>query len=79
MSRIPIRAFILTMVVAIAASAGLARAADTLFVDVSRVLPSDLPGLLPAITAEGRKGWDCTAEQRARAGTIAGADLPPAP
>jgi hypothetical protein len=79
MSRISVRTVILTLVVTVAASAGLARAADTLFVNVARVLPSDIPVLLPAITAEGRKGWDCTAEQRARAGTLAGADLPNSP
>jgi hypothetical protein len=79
MSGTPIHAALLAILVTIAASVGLARAAETVFGDAAQVLPSDMPGLLPAITAEGRMGWDCTAEKRARAGMLAGTDLPSAP
>jgi hypothetical protein len=32
--------------------------------------------LLPPITIEGRKGWDCTAERNAMATTLSNAALP---
>lgn len=78
MPRVPIRAAILTLLITAGATAGLARAAESLL-DLTQVLPSDVPALLPPVTVEGRKGWDCTAEQHARARTLAGADLPVSP
>jgi len=40
------------------------------------VEPSAPAGLLPPITIEGRKGWDCTAERNAMATTLSNAALP---
>jgi hypothetical protein len=67
------------LLVSIAGTVGLACAAETLLDDIGQLAPSAAPALLPPITAEGRVGWSCTAEQRARAVDLAGADLPAAP
>jgi hypothetical protein len=59
-----------------ATAAGIAFAAEGAFDVAGLVEPSASAGLLPPITIEGRKGWDCTAERNATATTLPNADLP---
>jgi hypothetical protein len=59
-----------------AAATGIAFAAEAAFDVASFVEPSAPAGLLPPITIEGRKGWDCTAERKATATSLPNADLP---
>ncbi len=59
-----------------AAASGIAFAAESAFDAAALVEPSAPAGLLPPITIEGRKGWDCTAERNAMATTLSNAALP---
>jgi hypothetical protein len=69
---------LLTGLLTAATAAGIAFAAEGAL-DVAGVLePSAPAGLLPPITIEGRKGWNCTAERNATATTLPNADLPTA-
>jgi hypothetical protein len=77
--RLTLLAVVLAAVLAIAAVAGFAFAADDLLGPVMFVEPSRSAGLLPPITVEGRVGWACEAERRARATSVDDAALPPAP
>jgi hypothetical protein len=59
-----------------AAATGIAFAAEAAF-DVAALVEASAPaGLLPPITIEGRKGWDCTAERNAMAAKLSDAALP---
>ncbi len=58
------------------AAAGIAYAAEGAFDVASLVEPSAPAGLLPPITIEGRKGWDCVAERNAMAAKLSDAGLP---
>jgi hypothetical protein len=77
--RVPSLAILLlTGLLTAATAAGIAFAAEGAL-DVAGVLePSAPAGLLPPITIEGRKGWNCTAEHNATATTLPNADLPTA-
>jgi hypothetical protein len=77
--RVPSLAILLlTGLLTAATAAGIAFAAEGAL-DVAGVLePSAPAGLLPPITIEGRKGWNCTAERNATATTLPNADLPTA-
>jgi hypothetical protein len=77
--RVPFLAILLlTALLAGGAAAGIAFAAEGAF-DVAALLePSAPAGLLPPITIEGRKGWDCTAERNAMAAKLSDAALPTA-
>lgn len=79
MQRVPSLAILLlTGLLTAATAAGIAFAAEGAL-DVAGVLePSAPAGLLPPITIEGRKGWNCTAERNATATTLPNADLPTA-
>lgn len=68
---------VLTILLTGASAAGIAVAAESLLDSTSAaVLPSEPPGLLPPITAEGRVGWACEAERAARAMSARDAHLP---
>jgi len=69
-------ALLLTVLLTGAVAAGVALAAEGSLDVASVVEPSAPAGLLPEITIEGRKGWDCTAERNAMAGTLSDAALP---
>ena len=77
MERVPSRAILLlTVLLTGAAAAGIALAAEGTFDVAALVEPSAPAGLLPPITIEGRKGWDCTAERNAMAAKLSDAALP---
>ena len=67
---------LLTVLFTGGAAAGIAFAAEGAFDVAALVEPSAPAGLLPPITIEGRKGWDCTAERNAMAATLSDAALP---
>ena len=72
-----LRGFLLTVLLTGMSAAGIAVAAETLVAStLDAVAPSDAPGLLPPITAEGRVGWACEAERSARAMSVRDAHLP---
>gem|GEM_PF-3852016 len=80
MQRLPSLAILLvTALLTGATAAGIAFAADGAFDVAGLVQPSAPAGLLPPITIEGRKGWDCTAERNAMATTLSNAALPTGP
>ncbi len=67
-----------TLLAAGAAAAGVAFAAESGFDVASLLEPSAPAGLLPPITIEGRKGWDCVAERNATSKSLPDAALPAA-
>jgi hypothetical protein len=77
--RVPSLAILLlTALLTGGAAAGIAFAAEGAFDVASLVQPSAPAGLLPPITIEGRKGWDCVAERKAMAAKLSDAALPDA-
>jgi hypothetical protein len=67
---------LVTFATAGVAAAGVAMAAESGFDLSSLLVPSASAGLLPPITIEGRKGWDCTAERNATSKSLADSALP---
>jgi hypothetical protein len=67
---------LLTGLLTAVTAAGIAFAAEGAFDVAGLVEPSASASLLPPITIEGRKGWDCTAERNAMATTLPNANLP---
>jgi hypothetical protein len=77
MQRVPgIAVLLLVTLLTGGAAAGIAYAAEGAFDVATLVEPSAPAGLLPPITIEGRKGWDCVAERNAMASKLSDADLP---
>lgn len=77
MQRVPgLAVLLLTALVTGGAAAGIAFAAEGAFDVASLIAPSAPAGLLPPITIEGRKGWDCVAERNAMAAKLSDAALP---
>jgi hypothetical protein len=75
--RVPSLAVLLvTLLLMGGAAAGVAFAAEGTFDVATLVEPSAPAGLLPPITIEGRKGWDCIAERNAMATKLPDAALP---
>jgi hypothetical protein len=68
---------LLTLLLAGTAAVGIAIGAENAIDIAAPLEPSAPAGLLPPITIEGRKGWDCTAERNAMATKLPDAALPP--
>ncbi len=71
-----LRRVVVAVVLAAAASVGIAFGAEVALGDPQGLLPSEPPALLGPITETGRTGWDCAPERAARSKDAQSGELP---